>query len=130
MPRMPLSGVRISWLMLARNSLLARLADPRAGGANCVPPGEVGDESTRPLECRLELPQLRVRLAEVAHVAGRDHPQGARLQVQAGDGHVDGNPTVFLVGAEQEPVAGVKESGMLLGGAHRALRLHPFGLEQ
>ena len=26
MPRMPLSGVRISWLMLARKSLLARLA--------------------------------------------------------------------------------------------------------
>ena len=26
MPRMPFIGVRISWLMLARNSLLARLA--------------------------------------------------------------------------------------------------------
>ncbi len=26
MPRMPLSGVRISWLILARKSLLARLA--------------------------------------------------------------------------------------------------------
>ena len=26
MPMMPLSGVRISWLMWARNSLLARLA--------------------------------------------------------------------------------------------------------
>jgi hypothetical protein len=26
MPRMPFSGVRISWLMLAKNSVLARLA--------------------------------------------------------------------------------------------------------
>ncbi len=29
-PRMPFMGVRISWLMLARNSLLARLADSAA----------------------------------------------------------------------------------------------------
>src|SRR5262245_10372018 len=32
MPRMPFIGVRISWLMLARNSLLARLA----ASAACV----------------------------------------------------------------------------------------------
>ena len=35
MPRMPFMGVRISWLMLARNSLLARLAASAASLARC-----------------------------------------------------------------------------------------------
>ena len=35
MPRMPFIGVRISWLMLARNSLLARLAASAASFAFC-----------------------------------------------------------------------------------------------
>jgi len=37
MPTMPFMGVRISWLMLARNSLLARLAESAASRAstNC-----------------------------------------------------------------------------------------------
>ena len=35
MPTTPLSGVRISWLMLARNSLLARLAASAASFWRC-----------------------------------------------------------------------------------------------
>ena len=35
MPMTPFIGVRISWLMLARNSLLARLADSAASLAFC-----------------------------------------------------------------------------------------------
>ena len=35
MPMMPFIGVRISWLMLARNSLLARLACSAASFAFC-----------------------------------------------------------------------------------------------
>ena len=35
MPRMPLSGVLISWLMLARNCDLARFADSAASLATC-----------------------------------------------------------------------------------------------
>ena len=38
MPMMPFMGVRISWLMLARNSLLARLAASAASLACCNSP--------------------------------------------------------------------------------------------
>ena len=38
MPMMPFIGVRISWLMLARNSLLARLAASAASLAICSSP--------------------------------------------------------------------------------------------
>ena len=36
MPRMPLNGVRISWLMFARNSLLALLARLACSAAACA----------------------------------------------------------------------------------------------
>ena len=36
MPKTPFMGVRISWLMLARNSLLARLAASAASFAFCI----------------------------------------------------------------------------------------------
>ena len=54
MPMMPFIGVRISWLMLARNSLLARLAASAASrGAAAVllrplPLGHVPEDRLRP----------------------------------------------------------------------------------
>ena len=38
MPMTPLSGVRISWLMLAKNSLLAALGGLGGGGAGALGP--------------------------------------------------------------------------------------------
>ena len=46
MPTTPFIGVRISWLMLARNSLLARLALPPAGPFPELPVGERASGST------------------------------------------------------------------------------------
>ena len=44
MPMMPFMGVRISWLMLARNSLLARLQSRRHPGR---PPGRLQPSCAR-----------------------------------------------------------------------------------
>jgi hypothetical protein len=77
MPMTPFIGVRISWLMLARNSLLARLAslglhlgvDQRL--LDRLAAGDVGEAADHP--------QRRPGLAALDHVAAIEHPDHAAV---------------------------------------------------
>ena len=67
MPMMPFNGVRISWLMLATNSLLARLAASAASLASrkrdlgAAPLGDVPGEAKRPHQLALVVAQRQFR---------------------------------------------------------------------
>ena len=60
MPMIPLRGVRISWLMLARNSLLSRVAssDVRRVGNDKVKTSLVTPDRRQPVPGKIEDPGL------------------------------------------------------------------------
>src|SRR5262249_47692660 len=83
---------------------------PSAPGGPFRAPEAVGDGGEDPAQLRLHALEAEGGLVLLAHIAGGDQGEGARLEVQAGDGDVDGDPDAFLTRAEQKTVLGVEDS--------------------
>jgi len=80
-------------------------------------PEAVADVGQDAAHVRFGFAQLRCDGVLVAHVAEGDERQRFGLDVQARDGHVDGDPDALLAGAQKEAVLAVEGDGLLAGAA-------------
>ena len=107
----------------ARDDRRHELVDPAAGHVDFRAPETVGHRGQHAPQLRLLFLQLGVGVALFADVAGRDERQRLRLDVQAGDGDVDGYPDVVLARAEKEAFLGMEDFAVAGGVAQAFLAL-------